>query len=290
MSDQSSSNPVRYASLDFLGQPQYRVGSDGSVWCLRGGEWRQKQVSHAKVAKAAHGKRVAVVGLYKAGKQVTYVMARVVLETFVGPCPPGAQACYKDGDRTNVRLDNLCWSGGSDENDEPGVTYKSLDFLGYPNYRIGDDVSVWSLRQGKWERKEITVVAKGALKGRRVVQLWASNKGKVHLMHRLMLLAFVGPCPDGMEACHNNGDPSDNRLDNLRWDTKQSNQADRIEHGTSVEGREGNTWKLRGKVEDLLDYYREGHSMEVVAAKFGVTFATVSYHVRKAKISRGSKR
>jgi hypothetical protein len=45
-------------------------------------------------------------------------------------------------------------------------------------------------------------------------------------------MVFRGPCPPGMEACHNNGDPTDNRLCNLRWDTHANNEADKIRHGT----------------------------------------------------------
>jgi formylmethanofuran dehydrogenase subunit E len=47
-------------------------------------------------------------------------------------------------------------------------------------------------------------------------------------VHRLVLLAFVGEPPEGMEACHNNGDPSDNRLENLRWDTHSENMIDSV--------------------------------------------------------------
>ena len=50
-------------------------------------------------------------------------------------------------------------------------------------------------------------------------------------VHRLVLLAFVGPCPPGMEACHGNGIPTDNRLENLRWDTQSANMLDRVAHG-----------------------------------------------------------
>jgi hypothetical protein len=34
---------------------------------------------------------------------------RLVLETFIGPCPPGLQCCHWDGVRTNNRLMNLRW-------------------------------------------------------------------------------------------------------------------------------------------------------------------------------------
>lgn len=63
------------------------------------------------------------------------------------------------------------------------------------------------------------------------VVLCRDQKMFTRKVHRLVLEAFVGPCPDGMECCHNNGDPADNRLDNLRWDTLSSNAYDRVEHG-----------------------------------------------------------
>lgn len=50
-------------------------------------------------------------------------------------------------------------------------------------------------------------------------------------VHRLVLETFVGPRPEGMEACHNNGDPTDNRLGNLRWDTRSENVKDAVRHG-----------------------------------------------------------
>lgn len=50
--------------------------------------------------------------------------------------------------------------------------------------------------------------------------------------HKVVLEAFVGPCPDGMEACHDDGDPSNNRVENLRWDTHRNNLLDKYRHGT----------------------------------------------------------
>lgn len=52
------------------------------------------------------------------------------------------------------------------------------------------------------------------------------------LVHRLVLTAFVGPCPPGMEGCHNDGDPTNNSPGNLRWDYHQSNMHDKRRHGT----------------------------------------------------------
>lgn len=51
-------------------------------------------------------------------------------------------------------------------------------------------------------------------------------------VHILVLETFVGPCPAGMEGCHWDGVKHNNRLENLRWDTRGANMADAIRHGT----------------------------------------------------------
>ncbi|MFJ4997129.1 NUMOD4 motif-containing HNH endonuclease [Microbacterium sp. NPDC088619] len=63
------------------------------------------------------------------------------------------------------------------------------------------------------------------------VMLSSGGKKSQVSVHRVVLEAFVGPCPPGMEACHANGIRGDNRLSNLRWDTRVSNAADRAQHG-----------------------------------------------------------
>lgn len=64
------------------------------------------------------------------------------------------------------------------------------------------------------------------------------RKGKMWtvMVHALVLAAFVGPCPAGMECCHYDGNKANNRLDNLRWDTPASNARDRTRHGRTRNG------------------------------------------------------
>jgi hypothetical protein len=72
-------------------------------------------------------------------------------------------------------------------------------------------------------------------------QTMLRKDGKSHLrrIHRLVLEAFVGPCPDGMWARHLNGDRNDSRLKNLAWGTPSENGADRAEHSKL---RADDTW------------------------------------------------
>jgi HNH endonuclease/NUMOD4 motif-containing protein len=51
-------------------------------------------------------------------------------------------------------------------------------------------------------------------------------------VHLLVLRTFRGPCPPGLEGCHNDGNELNNRLENLRWDTRSSNILDQVRHGT----------------------------------------------------------
>lgn len=58
------------------------------------------------------------------------------------------------------------------------------------------------------------------------IGLFKDNKRCVLYVHRLVMEAFVGQCPSNMEVCHNDGDSSNNRLDNLRYDTRNENMID----------------------------------------------------------------
>ncbi len=50
-------------------------------------------------------------------------------------------------------------------------------------------------------------------------------------VHQLVLLTFVGKVPEGCEVLHNDGDPTNNRLDNLRYGTRTDNILDVYRQG-----------------------------------------------------------
>lgn len=63
-------------------------------------------------------------------------------------------------------------------------------------------------------------------------------------VHSLILEAFAGPRPAGAVARHLNGNPSDNRVENLAWGTPKENGEDMTRHGSSRNSRK--THCLRG--------------------------------------------
>ena len=70
--------------------------------------------------------------------------------------------------------------------------------------------------------------------GRHSVTLRRDGKNSTRYVHRLVLEAFVGPCPPGMEACHWDDNPENNALENLRWDTSTANKHDCVRNGHNV--------------------------------------------------------
>lgn len=115
-----------------------------------------------------------------------------------------------------------------------------LPVVGYEGYyEVSDHGRVRSLDRlvdlppygaKKRVRGRIMATTKGRL-GHMWTRLSRDGKTEVALGYVLMLEAFVGPRPIGYQACHNDGDPSNNHLSNLRWGTPSENAMDAVIHG-----------------------------------------------------------
>jgi len=68
--------------------------------------------------------------------------------------------------------------------------------------------------------------------GHRRVLLSKDGKQSTAKVYRLVLLAFVGPPPEGFEALHADGNPANDTLANLSWGSRSENLLDRVRHGT----------------------------------------------------------
>lgn len=159
---------------------------------------------------------------------------------------------------------------------------------GWPYYDVSDWGRVQSYRggpagksggQGRRGIRLTPVIIRGQIvtDGRRRITLSrnlpdGSSEKQIFAAHVLVLMAFVGPCPEGMEACHGpDRNPLNNRLSNLRWDTRRENAIDRLNHDRH--------WcrKLAGS--DIPEIWRRlvrGDRSTDVARDFGVTTQTIS--------------
>ena len=145
-----------------------------------------------------------------------------------------------------------------------------LAVIGYEGlYEVSNDGRIRNARTGK-----LKVYTYDKQKRRPFVGLWRNNKIRIIYPHKAVLEAFVGPRPKGMEACHNNGDPFDNKVTNLRWDTPRNNQLDRIKHGTSNRGEQCAAAKL---TEAQVRAIRADTRLQrEIAAEYGVRENTIS--------------
>lgn len=173
------------------------------------------------------------------------------------------------------------------------VEYRELPE--FPGYRFGSDGSVWSRWTGshsstgtcgikrvsmlgeEWNLRQPTVNPNS---GYCQMQLKTAIDGKVRYktcrIHPLILKAFRGPKPKGMQACHNNGIRTDNRIENLRWDTGKANQADRIDHGTYLKGEALPWTKLtEEQVREIRRRAENGEHRTRLAEEYGIARCTI---------------
>jgi hypothetical protein len=85
---------------------------------------------------------------------------------------------------------------------------------------------------------------------------WIQNRGyhyvclrtdgakKTFAVHRLVLEAFIGPCPEGKQVAHQDGNPRNNCVMNLRWASAKENIDDRRRHGRTAVGERNGSSKL----------------------------------------------
>ncbi len=114
----------------------------------------------------------------------------------------------------------------------PVVGSTSYEVSNYGRVRSLDMILPGTLG-GEYIRSGVVLKGGADQKGYRLVTIFdGSHKGKTRKVHHLVLEAFVGFRPDGMECRHKNNNPSDNRLDNIEWSTKSINNLDRVARGS----------------------------------------------------------
>ncbi len=138
------------------------------------------------------------------------------------------------------------------------------------HYEVSNDGQVRNIKTGRILKPNIR------RDERLQINLCKNGKEKWFLIHRLVLEAFVGPCPKGMQCCHNNGNPKDNRVVNLRWDTNKNNIKDSIDQGTRFipkGSKNGNAKLTEEQVREIRAKYvynSRTASIYVLAKEYGV--------------------
>jgi len=127
-----------------------------------------------------------------------------------------------------------------------------------------------TLRPGRWKGGHLFVV------------LWKDGQARNRAVHSLVAEAFLGPRPEGHEVCHTDGDSTNNRPENLRYDTRKGNVADMVKHGRLVRGsRHPNAKLTEADVVEIRRAYADRRSTQAeLAARYGVSQNVISRIVR----------
>ena len=97
-------------------------------------------------------------------------------------------------------------------------------------------------------------------------------------IHSLVAETFLGKRPESLETCHNNGNRTDNCLNNLRYDTPKNNQADRKKHNTATIGERNGGSKLT--TDDVLEIKRLFKSTSLTHKEIGNQFGVCPGTIR----------
>jgi hypothetical protein len=167
---------------------------------------------------------------------------------------------------------------------------------GFDGYYAGDDGSIWSKwrlqgkgygRKGEWKISDkhwykLTPDCRKSDDRKRYTLRTESGKYVKRYGSNLVLLAFVGPRPAGMEACHNNGDCTNDAVTNVRWDTPEANKADMIRHGATMRGEKSATAKLDwAKVRGIRRAFASGEKRKFeLAIENNVSRTLIGYIIK----------
>ena len=102
-------------------------------------------------------------------------------------------------------------------------------------------------------------------------------------VHQLVARAFLGPCKEGQEVRHLDGNPLNNRIDNLAYGTRTENIVDVM--------RIGGSWRGSVVIEQVIEIRQrleKGQSAADIARSMGISPASV-YGIKQGRTFRWLK-
>lgn len=178
------------------------------------------------------------------------------------------------------------------------VEYRPIP--GFPGYRVGDDGSIWTSRYRSRTSTGIFawIIGDAWTVMKPCKRKWVANSNwtpisypqvtlsrldgirSVLLVHAIVLEAFVGPCPPGMECRHLDGIPMNVALWNLCWGTRKQNADDRAKHGKTRGEKHYRAVLTEALVTEAKLRRANGESFTSIAADMNVSRQTISDAIR----------
>jgi transposase len=152
----------------------------------------------------------------------------------------------------------------------------------YPDYSITRDGKIYRMtfrNRNSYKETEPRLLKNKLDKAHGYVLVQLCKNGEIHteFLHKLLLETFIGKCPEGKESSHINGIRSDNRIENLCWETRKENHARKHQHGTAQFGEKNPFVKLsEADVKEIWEMLSNGKKQRDIANKFNVHESTIS--------------
>lgn len=128
-----------------------------------------------------------------------------------------------------------------------GTEIMARSIHGHPHYVITREGKITNTFTGKSLNPY-----QGSRAGHLRVELPGRDRRYVHV---LVAESFIGPKPEGLEVRHLNGNPEDNRVENLAYGTRSENVLDSVKHGTYRNANSEKTQCPRGHEYDRTNTY-----------------------------------
>lgn len=145
-----------------------------------------------------------------------------------------------------------------------------ITIAGYPDYEVSDAGMV--RRKGGFSPEPGYPIRAGYM----VINLKRDGKWKTHSVHRLVTDAFLGPCPEGMERNHIDGNRANNRLDNLEFVTPSENILGAVRRGHRGENR-WNAVLTDDLVRTIRQMRGEGKTVSAICRELNLNQSAVAH-------------
>ena len=138
-----------------------------------------------------------------------------------------------------------------------------------PGYYASNDGSIGRYSDGNFEVLKSHDVSKY---GHQSIGIKLNGKWKKFAVHRLVLEAFSGPCPKGLQCRHLDDNPRNNHIDNLVWGTAKENAEDKVRNKHHMHGEKHYNAVISEKeVIEIRRSWKNGSNIVELARQYGLT-------------------